>query len=335
MKCNLLSWPRILKASGILTLLITVLLGSCDQDYEYGNYQPKKVSRDYKTRNVIIIVADGFRYSEGWGDSIHQYIPRMANELAKTGIINTRFYNMGGTYTSAGHTNLTTGVYQAINNAGEELPDNPSVFQYWNQVYQYNKLKSWVIASKDKLAVLADCKNPYWSGQFTPSVNTGIDGLGLRSGYREDSLTLKTAFDILQENHPNLVLINFREPDFSAHSGNWESYVDGIRKTDEYIYQIWLFLQNDPIYKNTTTLFITSDHGRHLNTVADGFAGHGDDCEGCRHIGFFACGPDFKKGVLADVVREQIDLPVTIADLMGFELPNTHGNIMTELYGRR
>jgi membrane-anchored protein YejM (alkaline phosphatase superfamily) len=335
MKCNSLSRHCILWVSGILIFLVSFMLSSCDQDCEYGNYQSKKVSRDYKTRNVIIVVADGLRYSEAWGDSTHQYIPRMAYEFAKQGIVNNRFYNMGGTYTAAGHTSITTGIYQTINNAGEELPDNPSFFQYWNQVYQNDKLKSWIIASKDKLAVLGDCKNPYWSGKYTPSVNSGIDGLGLGSGYREDSLTLKIALSILREHHPNLVLINFREPDYSAHSGIWDSYLDGIRKTDEEIYQIWQFLQNDSGYKNTTTLFVTSDHGRHLDNVANGFTGHGDGCEGCRHLFFMAFGPDFKNGALVNVPREQIDLPVTIAELMGFDLPNSQGEIMTELFGRR
>ena len=335
LKVNFLSRHWIPEELKIFIPLLFLIMSSCDHDYEYENYQSKKVERNYKTQNVIIVIADGLRYSEGWGDSTHRYIPRMAYDLAKSGVINTRFYNLGDTYTLAGHTSITTGIYQTINNAGEELPDNPSFFQYWNRVYPRNKLKSWIIASKDKLAVLGDCKKPYWSAKFIPSVNTGVNGLGLHSGYREDSLTLITALNILKEDHPNLVLINFREPDYSGHSGVWESYVDGIRKTDEYIYQIWQFVQNDPNYKNTTTLFITSDHGRHLDSIADGFAGHGDGCEGCRHLWFFACGPDFKKGTQTAVSREQIDLPVTIAELMGFKMPNIQGKIMTELFGHR
>ncbi|HAQ21081.1 MAG TPA: sulfatase [Prolixibacteraceae bacterium] len=319
----------------VLLIIISAILCSCVEDYEFSYFQSKKVNRSYQTKNVIIVIADGLRYSEGWGDSTHQFMPRMADQLAKEGVVNTRFYNMGGTYTSAGHTSMTTGIYQSINNGGEELPANPSFFQYWNQVYGNDRQKSWIIASKDKLAVLADCNNPFWQGKFTPSVNTGIEGRGLGSGYREDSLTLKTIFEILKQHHPNMLLINFRDPDFSAHSGIWANYVAGIKKTDEYIFRLWMFLQNDSVYKNTTTLFVTSDHGRHLDSVADGFAGHGDGCEGCRHLGFFACGPDFKPGALVNIHREQIDVPVTVAELMGFDLPNTEGNIMTELFRRR
>lgn len=62
---------------------------------------------------------DGLRYSEGWGDSTHQNIPRMAEILSPQGVIYTHFYNKGRTYTSAGHTSLTTGVYQAMNDLFE------------------------------------------------------------------------------------------------------------------------------------------------------------------------------------------------------------------------
>ena len=221
----------------MLLVIFSGIIGSCVQNYEYANLQAKKVDRDYQTKNVIVVVVDGLRYSEGWGDLTHQYIPRMAEILSKDGVVNTHFYNLGDTYTSAGHTSLTTGIYQSIDNSGTELPDNPSFFQYWNQVYDNDQRKSWVITSKDKLAVLADCKNPYWNGQFTPSANCGVDGLGVGSGYREDSLTLKIALKILSEDHPNLVLINFRDPDYSAHTGNWISYIKGIRTTDEYVYR--------------------------------------------------------------------------------------------------
>jgi membrane-anchored protein YejM (alkaline phosphatase superfamily) len=318
--------------------ILMVLSGSicsCNKDYEYSNFQSKKVDRNCLTKNVILVIVDGLRYTEGLGDSTHQFIPRLAIDLAKEGVVNTNFYNMGDTYTTAGHTSITTGIYQSLDNTGAELPENPSFFQYWNQVYGNEQTKSWIITSKDKLAVLGNCKNPYWFGKYTPSVNSGVDGRGLGSGYREDSLTLKTAIEVLTRHHPNLVLINFRDPDYSSHSGIWADYVNGIRKTDEYVFRLWKFLQSDTTYKNTTTLFLTSDHGRHSDNISNGFAGHGDDCEGCRHIEFFACGPDFAKGKVINTKREQIDLPVTVAELLGFELPDGKGEAMFELFNRR
>jgi len=273
---------------------------------------------------------DGPRYSETWGDSTHQFIPRMANDLKPRGIISTQFYNKGPTYTSAGHTAITTGNYQEINNAGLEIPENPSIFQIWLEKYKLDSTLAWVIASKDKLAVLADCQNSKWAGTYNASTNCGINGLG--TGYRDDSTTFEMTKSILATYHPQMVLINFKEPDFSGHQNNWSKYVQGISDVDEYIYQIWNFIETDSIYKGTTTLFVTNDHGRHLDTISTGFSGHGDECDGCRHINFFACGPDFKKNSIIDVPYQLIDIPTTIAHLMNFNFPSGQGKVMHELF---
>ena len=79
-------------------------------------------------------------------------------------------------------------------------------------------------------------------------------------------------------------------------------------------------------------MFITNDHGRHLDGKKDGFISHGDCCEGCRRIICLAYGPDFKKGVISDLQRELIDIPVTIGELLDFDIPKSKGKVMTELF---
>lgn len=318
----------------LLFVLVLVPLAACHDNGDWGDLTPQTTPGNYKTKNVIIVVVDGLRFSEGWGDDTPENIPLMATFMAKQGVVYLRFYNQGDTYTSAGHTSITTGIYQSIDNSGLEFPRYPSIFQYWNQQNQNDLSKSWIIASKDKLAVLGDCSLRVWKGRYVPLVNCGINGGGVGSGYREDSLTFKKTIDILSKEHPHLALVNFREPDYSAHSGNWNNYIAGIRSTDKYVYKLWQFLQTDLAYKDKTALFVTSDHGRHLNNVGEGFAGHGDGCEGCRHIGFFAFGPDFVKDKVVDVPRELVDLPVTVAEILGFTLPASKGKVMTELFAR-
>jgi len=290
------------------------------------------IFNQYKTQNVFIVVMDGARYSETWGDSTHQYIPRMANDLLPQGVVYTNFYTDGPTYTSAGHTAITTGNYQEINNAGAELPQNPSLLQYWLKATKKDSTAAWIIASKGKLAVLADCIEPTWSGKFNPSTNCGVGGLGVASPYRDDSATFEKSKELLSLYHPQIVLINFREPDYSGHQNNWLNYTKGISDIDEYIYQLWNFIESDPIYSGNTTLFVTNDHGRHLDTVSVGFSGHGDDCEGCHHINLFACGPDFKKNLVVNDQRELIDIPATIAELFSVHFFPGKGKVMTELF---
>lgn len=85
--------------------------------------------RDYITENVIVLVVDGPRYSETWGDNTHANIPRMDSLMASEGVICSGFYNLGETYTTAGHTAITTGFYQSIDNSGNENPSHVSFFQ--------------------------------------------------------------------------------------------------------------------------------------------------------------------------------------------------------------
>jgi hypothetical protein len=296
----------------------------------FGHVNGAEVEKKYKTENVFIIVMDGPRYSETWGDSTHKLIPHMANDMAPFGVIYDGFRANGPTYTNSGHTALTTGVYQHISNTGTEYPKNPSIFQYWLKATGKPRTAAYVISSKDKLSILTDCKNKKWKGQYRPYSDCGINGL--ETGYRMDDVTYNRSIEIAKTDKPNLVLINFRLPDSWGHAGNWENYLSSITLNDLYIYNLFRFLQMDENYKDKTTIFVTNDHGRHLDGVKDGFISHGDNCEGCRRINCFAYGPDFKKGVIMNTPRELVDIPATIAELLGFTMERCDGQVMTELF---
>ncbi len=270
---------------------------------------------------------DGARYTETWGEPTKAYIPNIANTIAPQGVINTNFYNNAYTWTSPGHLAICSGQYYNLNNGGSELPPFPTIFQHYNKTYPNSS--SWIIASKDKLEVLANTSDPNFNNQFMPNTNCGINGLG--SGYRSDSITLDVVLNVFSNNHPKLSLINFREPDFTAHQNDSLGYLQQIHNIDSMINIIYSFVENDPIYKDKTTIFITNDHGRH-DDLNGGFSGHGDNCEGCTHILFCAYGPDFKKNIVINSFYEQLDIPTTVAELLGFELPNSNGQIMNDLF---
>jgi hypothetical protein len=284
----------------------------------------------YKTQNAVVIIMDGARYSETMGDSSKHYIPYIHEVIAPFGVTNSSFYNDGPTYTLAGHTAICTGYYQEINNGGIENPVHPSYFQYFNQKNSIKQTACYIVASKDKLSVLANCSDHIWRNNFLPSFDCGTDGSGVGCGYRNDSLTCIRAKEILAQDHPRLMLINFQEPDASGHTGVWSKYVNAISKTDRYIHDIWKFLQSDKYYRSTTAIFITNDHGRHADGVLGGFANHGCPCDGCRHLMFVAAGPDFKTKAVIQQHYELRDIPATIAELMGFPFP-CDGDVMQEL----
>ncbi len=283
----------------------------------------------YKTQNVIIVIVDGPRLTETWNHPTRQFIPHRASMLSE-GVYCSKFYNNGTTSTNPGHTAICTGVYESLNNAGAEYPTYPSIFQYWLKTFQRPKSEAWVIATKDKLEVLSDCKDVNWKGTFRPSTDCG--NLGLGTGYREDITTFISASTKLTSNHIRLALINFKQPDAAGHANDSAAYLQGILDTDNYIYQFWQQLQNDNFYKDRTTLIVTNDHGRHTAGYIDGFISHGDGCDGCRHIEFFAIGPDFKQDYISTTPYEQTDISVTIGELMGFSIPTSNGKVMKDIF---
>lgn len=296
----------------------------------FGKGFSQEATSKYKTKYVFVLIMDGPRWSETWGDSTHRLIPRMANDMAPLGIVSTAFRNNGPTYTNAGHTAITTGHYQGIKNNGLEFPKNPSMFQYWLKATGKPKTAAYVIASKDKLAILTDCKNKDWKGKYRPYSDCGVNGL--YSGYRADKTTFENTLQIVERHRPELVLVNFQLPDSWGHANNWDKYLSSTKETDEYIYQIFEFVRNHEFYKDKTTIFVTNDHGRHLDGHKDGFVSHGDNCEGCRRINFYAYGPDFKENLIINTPAELIDIPVTIGELMGFKIEGSKGRVMTELF---
>jgi hypothetical protein len=302
-----------------LLLSVSLFSGTCKEDAPVS---------DFKTKHVIIIVVDGPRWSETWEDSARVNIPMRDQHLKPMGSFAMDFNNDGFTYTNSGHAAITTAFYEPINNSGLELPLYPSIFHYWRKHYNRPSTKAWVVASKDKLYILADSKDTtmrLWGAKTDCGMN------GPFTGYRHDSTTLRRSKEVLSLHHPDLMLVNFREPDFSGHQAIWNNYIQGIQITDQYVFDLVQYIQADPYYAGTTAIFITNDHGRHLNSVQGGYTTHGDTCAGCRKIELIAIGPDFKENYTTNVHYDQRDIARTTSALLGFLMPTGDGQVMWDI----
>jgi bisphosphoglycerate-independent phosphoglycerate mutase (AlkP superfamily) len=168
-----------------------------------------------------------------------------------------------------------------------------------------------------------------WDNQWMASYDCGVNGPF--TGYRDDSITFNRTLNILNLHHPDLMLVNFKDPDAFGHANNWPAYLNAIIQGDSYVKQIWNFIESDPYYAGTTTLFVTNDHGRHDDGHLDGFVSHGDNCEGCKHIMLLAMGPDIKENYSTDESYVLCDIAKTTSTLMSFPMNTGTGRVMTKI----
>jgi len=285
----------------------------------------------FQTKYVFILVIDGPRFSETYGDSTCRLSPILCDSLRYQGAFYENFRNNGPTYTVPGHTAIVTGVYQRISNTGTALPRNPSLFQYYLKATGAAKTDAFIVSSKGKLDVLANTENKKWHDQFLASTYCGPNGNGIGYG-RDDKTFAKVTELVTSPNAPHVMLINLLAVDVNGHANNWEKYQESITACDAYASNLWGMIQSNPVLKNQTTLFITNDHGRHLDGVKSGFVNHGDHCEGCEHISLLILGPDTPKGLSVQKEGELIDLSKTISTLLHFEMPTSKGRFLQESF---
>lgn len=285
----------------------------------------------FQTKYVVILVIDGPRFSETYGDSTCRLSPILCDSLRYQGAFYENFRNNGPTYTVPGHTAIVTGVYQRISNTGTALPRNPSLFQYYLKATGAAKTDAFIVSSKGKLDVLANTENKKWHDQFLASTYCGPNGNGIGYG-RDDKTFAKVTELVTSPNAPHVMLINLLAVDVNGHANNWEKYQESITACDAYASNLWGMIQSNPVLKNQTTLFITNDHGRHLDGVKSGFVNHGDHCEGCEHISLLILGPDTPKGLSVQKEGELIDLSKTISTLLHFEMPTSKGRFLQESF---
>lgn len=144
-------------------------------------------------------------------------------------------------------------------------------------------------------------------------------------GVRPDVLTYFAAKTYLKVNHPRVLYIAFDETDDFAHSGNYNQYLLSAHAQDNFLADIWNWIQQDPIYKNKTTLIITCDHGRG-DTIKENWQHHGEKIPEAGEIWMAAIGPSIAPmGERKDAIQlYQKQLATTFAKILGYSFTANH-----------
>lgn len=278
----------------------------------------------YETRKVVVVIIDGVRYTEGFGDTAHTYVPRMW-ELAQEGAIIEPFLNDGYTYTSRAIPAIWCGSWTEMYQFSD--PDcggdqnsysrSPTVFEYFR--------KQQLQPEEQCIYVLKDVGCP-WKASFDPDYGPEYWPMYHSEG-STDLAVWSQARVVLDTYEPTFMMLYLAEVDNAGHSGNWAYYTSAIATADRIVGELWEYLQAHPAYAGRTTLLVTNDHGRHTFD----WTGHGCSCAGCRTIQLLALGPDIVPGLVSNLPRTLRDITPTVGELLGFVAEDATGAPLVEI----
>ena len=275
------------------------------------------------TRHVVIVVIDGARYSETFGDPALTLVPRIGQDLAAIGAEAGTFRNVGVTNTVPGMSAIMTGTLQPIANDGSERPHLPTLCEYLRKDAGVPDSLVRIVALKQKLNVLAASDHPAYGLAWAGHAHAG--------DFAGDLEVFLAARAELLQYHPKFMLFHMGMTDIYGHSNDWPNYLASIHLADSLVWQLWTDLQADPEFAGHTTMFVTNDHGRH-DTAHGGFVNHGDACEGCRRIMMIVAGPDTKTSYVSLPTHwDQRDITSTAAHLLGVAMPYAQGQVMDDV----
>ncbi|MEZ5195649.1 MAG: alkaline phosphatase family protein [Bacteroidales bacterium] len=273
---------------------------------------------------TMIIIIDGARYSETFGDPEHTHIPNMYS-ISQEGSIIDNFYNDGITYTSRAIPALWCGTWTEVrdtvyNGNSTNHAVKPTLFEYYRQQKNLPSSECYYVLKYIESLWLPSFDDGY-GPEYWPEFHS--------VGENDNDVANHVQF-VMDNVKPHFIWVYLADVDHAGHSSNWNEYIHTIQNADSIVGVLWDKVQADPFYANTTNLFVTNDHGRHDNQHG-GFTGHGCNCEGCRHIQFLAVGPDIKSGNISTKTRNIPDFAVTISHILELDPEQSTGNVMMEI----
>ncbi|MEO0262789.1 MAG: alkaline phosphatase family protein [candidate division WOR-3 bacterium] len=277
----------------------------------------------FLAKNCIVLNIDGIRNNECF-EAQNLYTKFIWDSLRPKGTIYTNFYVTGITYTTASHSVIINSSHEILllNIYTPQIQKQffPGIGEYLIKYLNLPQNKVYYISGKNTIWKYPISLLPGFGESYSPKIV-------LTQSSQDDIEVYDSLVNIMNRDHPRFIYAVFPEIDEMGHHGGWNGYINAIRKADSLCFEVYKKIQDDPFYKDSTLFIITTDHGRHDYS----YQGHGDFCHGCRHIPFLAIGPDIKVDTAVDLRRDYLDIAPTIAYLMGLDIPNFYGEVMSEM----
>jgi len=283
------------------------------------------VSITLQAQNVVVVIIDGARYSETFGDPDRTYVPKMA-ELTSMGTYCDNFYNEHQTWTSRAIPALMTGSWDGVTDTiyqgnSTQYTKSPSIFEYFRKQKNLADTESYYTIKYVSSLWLQSFHPEYGVDYWPKTISTGST----------DNDVYQSSLSAMETDHPQFLWVYLADVDHEGHSGIWDNYTASIANADQIVYDLWQAIQADDFYRDNTTLLVTNDHGRH-DDQHGGFSGHGCSCDGCQHIMMLAIGPNIKENYVSEQQYEIEDFAVTIAHILDVNPEYSTGEVMSDIF---
>ena len=131
-----------------------------------------------------------------------------------------------------------------------------------------------------------------------------------------DVVAQRGAMEYIRKHQPRVFYLMLGETDEWAHMRRYDCYLEAAHQNDRFLGQLWEMLQSMPQYAQTTSLIVTTDHGRGM-TFKD-WTDHGKNTDGAEFVWMAVIGPDTADlGIRRDTKATQSQIAGTIATLLG------------------
>ncbi len=332
------------------TSILTLLIPSLFVAFTSATAKEISINQKPRVKNLFIVVANGVRYDDAFGNKNHLYIENIWTKLRPLGTICTNFYNPELTYPIPAQASLLTGVWHVFGNPLSETirPAFPTLFEYWKKIKSGDSC--YFATSKKQLGILSYSDYKEYGKTYAPVFDTNVTG-SIDTTFNEGKIEVienaiyEKALAYVLKHHPSFVYLNLgsgRGAEYERYAHNCRvndkkddcggadmlnAYYESIILLDAIVFDLWDRIQHDEIYKDKSILIFLSDHGRHTND----FHGFGDKCRGCQQLNFLIIGPGVKKDFISKKKRTLIDICPTVGALFDLPTPYTKGKIMKEI----
>lgn len=199
-------------------------------------------------------------------------------------------------------------------NAQPSLAGQVAVFGGWSAFPRiFNSVQSGVPVYNGSTAVMLPAQSPRqtMTGRFMGLLQRYLPSI------TSDAVVGRAAAAYQVTATPRVLFVGFNETDHWGHASRYDRYLTAAHQVDAFLAEIWANAQANPATRDSTTLIVTTDHGR--GDGGDWFA-HGRTVAGAERIWIAAIGPDIPaRGVRRETPSTQSQVAATVAAAVGLD----------------